>query len=358
MKNNLEIGSLLTAIQEASKDTIVFNEQAIQKEYQDKEYNQSSIAIKILTIVGSVVATLAFLGFLMLGGLYDSKIGLLTLGTLLIIGAIVLNNKSDKLILDTFSISAYALGFSLLMFGFGKTHTDDNLIALIFMLIALVTLYFSQNYMLSFLSVLVINLSMVSIIIFLNRTYQLAPIYAVFISLFLSGLYLFEAKIIHFHKKMTKLYRPVLTGTVVSYLVTLGYYATRKIHGFPIEKSWLLSTVLFIILLFVISKILNILSIHKQKQQIIAYLVIVPLLVITAFSPAILGALLLILLSFYVNHKIGLVLGILALLYFIGQYYYDLEFTLLKKSILLFASGMLFLILYLFTTKSFKNEKV
>ena len=46
-------------------------------------------------------------------------------------------------------------------------------------------------------------------------------------------------------------------------------------------------------------------------------------------------------------------------IYFISQYYYDLNFTLLTKSILLFSSGVLFLLLYLFTHKNLtQNEKI
>jgi len=79
----------------------------------------------------------------------------------------------------------------------------------------------------------------------------------------------------------------------------------------------------------------------------------------TAFSPVILGILLIILLSFLVNYKLGLSVGILTFIYFICQYYYDLNYTLLTKSILLFSSGILFLIFYIFIHKYLgSNEKI
>jgi len=83
------------------------------------------------------------------------------------------------------------------------------------------------------------------------------------------------------------------------------------------------------------------------------------MLVSTIFSPSISGAMIIVLLSFLVNYKTGLAIGIISLIYFISQYYYDLNFTLLTKSIILFSSGIVFLLFYLFTTKKLNsNEKI
>jgi uncharacterized membrane protein len=103
----------------------------------------------------------------------------------------------------------------------------------------------------------------------------------------------------------------------------------------------------------------KVLNINKTQHKVGIYIATVFVLLPTVFSPAISGAILLILLSFYVNYKTGLVLGVAAFLYFISQYYYDLNLTLLTKSILLFSSGVLFIALYLFTHKKLTtNEKV
>ena len=61
----------------------------------------------------------------------------------------------------------------------------------------------------------------------------------------------------------------------------------------------------------------------------------------------------------WVNYKTGLVIGIISFIYFISQYYYDLNFTLLTKSIILFSSGIVFILFYLFTNKKLNtNEKI
>ncbi len=84
----------------------------------------------------------------------------------------------------------------------------------------------------------------------------------------------------------------------------------------------------------------------------IIYILSVLLLTSTLLSPAISGAFLIILVSVLVHYKTGLAIGILAFIYFIIQYYYDLNFTLLTKSILLMSSGVVFLAFYIHFKKA------
>ena len=89
------------------------------------------------------------------------------------------------------------------------------------------------------------------------------------------------------------------------------------------------------------------------------YILSALILVSTIFSPSISGGIVIVLLSFLVNYKTGLAIGIISIIYFVSQYYYDLNFTLLTKSIILFVSGIMFLLFYLFTAKNLNtNEKI
>jgi len=114
---------------------------------------------------------------------------------------------------------------------------------------------------------------------------------------------------------------------------------------------WLSSLVIISAIIYLVFILFNVLNITKIQHKILICTLTVLALLPTAFSPAISGAILIMLLSFFVNYKTGFVLSIAAFIYFISQYYYDLSFTLLTKSILLFASGVLFIVLYLFTHK-------
>jgi len=212
--------------------------------------------------------------------------------------------------------------------------------------------------MLSFISILTINCSLLTLIIS-NELYNLIHLYIAINVLMLTYLFLNESKLVSIHIKTSKLYNPSRIGFIISLL--FGLVAIGKKHLIPISQThiWLSSIIIFFVVVYLVYTISKINKIEALKSNILIYsftcLVLIPIL----FSPAISGAIVIVLLSFLVNYKTGLTIGIIALIYFISQFYYDLNFTLLTKSILLFSSGIIFLLCYLFTTKKrSSNEKI
>lgn len=334
------------------------DEKAIYEEYSAQEKNKSSLAIKLLSIFGGFLASLAFLAFLGVARLYNSEFGLLIFGIGFIISAIWLNKAHDKLIVDTFSISIYIIGFWLLAFGLSTMNVDKNIITILISLLALTSLVITQNFIFSFISVLTISGSFLFLIIS-NNSYNLIHLYVAINTLILGFLFLNEAKIISSNKRLSQLYNPVRIGLVISLL--FGLISVGKRHLIPISQNliWLSSIVMILVTLYLVYKIIKINEVKAFKTKAIIYSLSFLVLFPTVFSPSISGAIVIILLSFLVNYKTGLALGIISIIYFISQYYYDLNFTLLTKSIILFVSGIMFLLCYLFTIKnSTNNEKI
>ncbi len=334
------------------------NEKAILNEYHIQEENKSSLAIKILSVFGGFLATFAFLGFLLVAGLYDSELGLSIFGIGFIIFAIWLNKEYDKLIIDTFSISTYVIGLALLAFGLIQLNIDKNIVVIFISIIAISSLIITQNYILSFISVLTISGSFLTLIIS-NDLYNLIHLYIAINILILSYLFLNESKIISSNIKLSKLYNPVRIGLVFSLL--FGLVTIGKRHLIPISQNyiWLSSIVMSLVIIYLVYIISKLNEIESLKSKILIYFLSSIILVSTIYSPAISGTIIIVLLSFLVNYKTGLVIGIISFIYFISQYYYDLNFTLLTKSIILFSSGIVFLLFYFFTTKKLNlNEKI
>ena len=73
------------------------------------------------------------------------------------------------------------------------------------------------------------------------------------------------------------------------------------------------------------------------------------------FSPATCGALLILLISFHTGHRLGLILGVVGVIYFVGQFYYNLHYTLLIKSMIMFGTGTMFLAAWLILKKTLKR---
>jgi len=357
MRNKDELKAVLDYFQSGEDKDLQFDEDAIVTAYQGNTENQS-LTIKIVSVFGGILASLAFLGFLLIAGLYDSGLGLLTFGTLCIAGAIWISKVYVKIVFDTLSVSSFIIGFILLGLGLDQFQLSENTVSLVFIFLALLSLRLVQNFILSFIAVLIINGGVLTLILS-NNGYNFIQVYVSILALAITFLFLKEAKLITIHRVLNRLYSPIRIGLIFSFLSGLIILGKKGILPISPDYIWLSSIVILIMIIFSITYLFDLLCITSLTQKISVYALCLVLLLPTTLSPAISGAVLIMTLSFLVNHKTGLVIGIVSLIYFIFQYYYDLNFTLLTKSILLFSSGILFLGLYLFTYKNLNpNENV
>lgn len=355
MKTKEQIDYLLDYFKTIESKELIFDEAAIISTYQKKTNNQS-LAIKILSAFGGLLASLAFMGFLLIAGLYNNDVGLIGFGIAFIASAIWINKKYDKIITDTVSISIYIIGFTLLGLGLDKLEWAPNTICITFILLALVSLIITQNYILSFFAVLIINGSVLAIILS-NNAQHFIHVFVSALSLLLTYCILNEAKFISTHNTLSKLYSPLRIGLVVSFLAGLILLGKKELYSVSPDFIWVSSVINLIAIIYFLTKLTQTLHITQTSQKIRIYVLSMLLLLPTALSPTISGAVLIILLSFMVNYKTGLVIGLVSFVYFVCQYYYDLNFTLLTKSILLFSSGILFIALYLFTNKKWSSHE-
>jgi len=354
MKNISEILEYLQTVEEKSLN---FDYEAIFAEYKDAGKNQS-LSVKILSVFGGILASLAFLGFLTVTKLFDSAAGLLIFGSFCIAGAALINIKFNTIITDTLSVSFFIIGFILLGFGFDRLEMNHNVIYIIFIITALCSLFIVRNYIISFISVTVIN-GCILMLIITGKNYDLIHLYVSVIAVIFTYYFLKEAKIITIKKVFSKLYNPVRAGLTFSFLAGLVLLGKKGLFLITYDCIWLSSIIIISAIVYLAYILFDILNITKIQYRIPVCIFTVLALLPTALSPAISGALLIILLSFLVNYKTGLSIGIISFIYFISLYYYDLNFTLLTKSMLLFSSGIIFIILYLFTRNQLmRNEKV
>jgi hypothetical protein len=356
MSKKDNIKAILDYLEVVEDGALEFDEEAIAMAYQQNNDHQS-LSVKVLSVLGGVLAGLAFLGFLFFAGLYQSDAGLIVVGLAGIAGSAWLSRLHDEIVMDTLSVSAFIIGFMLLGFGLNGLKVSGDIISLSFVLIALSSIYIARNYLLSFLAVLIINGSVLMLMISNGRG-NLIPIYIALLAVILAYVFLKEARIITVGQFLSKLYAPVRTGLMVSFLSALVVVIKRAMLTVSPHYIWLSTLVIISVIVYLLSRLFEVWGITEKKYQAAIYILTVLALLPTVLFPAISGAVLLMLLSFAVNYKTGLVLGIGAFVYFIGQYYYDLNLSLLMKSILLFTTGILFLTIYWFLYKKTTNEKI
>ena len=348
---------LLKQIKSQENADFEMDEKSIKDEYEKQVDNTRGLAIKVLSIFGGVLSSFAFLGFLMILGIYESSSGMFVLGLGLIAGSILLTNRFEKLIIDAISVSIYVLGFILFVVALFSFDFHEDAILLVCIVVSLITLFLGRNYLLSFISVVAIGVCLLLLIIS-NDAYEAVHFYIVLYAVGLTYFMLAEAPLLTISSLSTKLYNPVRTGLIVSLL--MGILILGRGGLMPISNNliWISSAAIILCVLFTVRSIIVDLQVGPKSKTYGIYALSLLTLLPTILAPSISGSLLIVLLAFKVNYRTGFVMGLMALVYAIGQYYYDLQFTLLVKSIMLMASGALFLLFYFYLKKQRSNEKV
>lgn len=323
-----------------------------------KENDRAGMAIKVLSIFGGLLTTLIFLAFMALAGFYDQYEIILWMGAIFICLAIGLNKIFNLLIIDTSVISMYIIGFCLLGFALMQHDFTGNEVCLCFIGIALAALIIAQNFVLSFVSVLLINGCLITLIL-VNRHADLMHLYNAGNTLLLMFLLLFEAKALRMGRIVSRLYNPLRTALIFSLLGGL-FFISREWWmepGLLAGQAWLSSCVTIAALLYVLVRVLKAFGRTARKDYLVACAASIPVLLGLALLPAVAGSILIMLACFLVNYKTGLVIGIMAFIYFIVQFYYDLSLTLLTKSLVLSGTGIVFTLCFVLVQLKWKSDE-
>lgn len=353
MHKTTELPQLLQTIQQLIGRPLQVKEEELTQAYEKAAANRSGIAIKILVVLGGILSTLAFLGFLLVAGLYESESGLLVTGVLFIAGALLMQALVDQLFLDTLAVTFYLSGIALFAFGLGESGGTENSISTSLIAIGVFSLAIVQNYMLAFCAVLLM-LGGVFGLVWNNSEGGLFSIFNTALILVFTAFVLLEAKIISIHPKICKLYNPARIAMLCCLLVTL-YLSNDKWFARNQTYHWMPALAAILCTLLLVPYIWTKLGIQDTLKRVFILIAAALVMAPTFWAPGIAAAVLIILISFLVNYKTGLVLGSLALIVFVSDYYYHLPINLMTKSLLMMGSGVLFLLFYFLSRKQFSR---
>src|SRR5690606_37474504 len=96
---------------------IDFDEDSMLESMQVQRKSDAPLFIKVLSVFGGILGSLALMGFLMLAGLFESEVGITVLGALSITAAIIMSRSFNSLLPDTVSVALYVIGYALLAYG-------------------------------------------------------------------------------------------------------------------------------------------------------------------------------------------------------------------------------------------------
>ncbi len=352
-----QLTEVIPQLEETLGRKIDYDKGAILHAVQSQRKSDAPLYIKVLSVLGGFFGALALLGFLTLTGFYESEIAVLVLGALCIPASILINKSFDSLLPDTASVAIHVIGYSLLIYGLDALNLEENLICLLVIVIALATIFISNSLMLVFISILIVSGGMLSFA-FINETFGVIHGHVALLTLLLTGYYLNEPRLIHRFSRLGTFSSAIRSGLIFSLIMGLLVVGIRGISPLPYQHLWVSSVFTIICTIAVLLEVLKLYKGLSSRLKILLCLGCVAVLIPTSFSPAISGSLLLILLNYKVNYRTGLFIGVISLIYFVCQFYYDLNLTLLYKAILMFASGLIFILFYFLLYKFTGNDEI
>ncbi|MGX5689320.1 DUF4401 domain-containing protein [Arcticibacter tournemirensis] len=351
---NKPVEKLLTEIESAEGEYFEADAVEIQQELARRASLYSGLGIKALSIAGGALAGVFFMAFLFSIGLNKSGTGMLVLGLACIAAALFLQRVINSLILDTAVISAYAIGHISFAAGLSHLHVDENFTALALCAISLASILLTESFMLVFIAVLVFNGGLLAFVL-INDAHYFIFLLTAFLSITFTWVHLAESSILSGNRKLNILYNPVRAGLLFSFIGLLFVLAWRDFFVLHATPMWISSAIIIAAVMLVIQRILKTTPGISNKNHLLIYFFIFLLLLPCLFAPAIIGSVLILLLCFHTGHRSGLILAIMSFAFFVFLYYYDLGYTLLTKSAILFVSGLLFLLAWLVFKKQIKN---
>lgn len=357
MSNRIQYQNWLSGVMASAGDAFQLNAAGWERAIKRMEARESSWIVKIVSVIGGIMATQFFLGFLLIGGITESPIALSIIGTFLIIGSLFALRKVDILIADTIAVCAYLTGFVLLALAQNIWKISIDLAAVIQLVLALVTLVFIRHTILAFFAFSIV-MGCGLFLFFNNALLKWVQLWPAALSIILVVLYENEARILSFLRKMSSWYRPLLLVVALVYIGMLQLLGKRHLVDGIGEDFSYVSILLLLLFVRVVFQILPSLAVSDRNQRVIITAVVGLILLPTLISPAIVGILLLLLLSFRAGDRWIWILSLVSLIVFLSEYYYDLDYTLLTKSYILMGTGAGFLLLYFFTRKKWSANEM
>lgn len=316
---------------------------------------KNNLTIQVVSIIGGILTAIFFLGFLALASIIRSEESSLIIGCLLIVATLTISRFVVKPFLDAMNITFYVAGCILFIFGISA---NTNILFCSLLVISILTFFLTKGFILPFLSVILFNISLFGEIAHLLSSWY--PLQVAIVPLIAAFLFanLFETKLLARLQGNTSKYKPFHTGLFISCLIALsGASIDFLTTGM---NEWIISVFLWIGLLIMIQRIMRVMGgTNNLMKQIGIYGLSILICLPTVFAPYLSGSLLLIMVCFHFGYKTECGASLLLFIYAVSKYYYDLNVTLLIKSITLFFIGIAFIVAwYYFTQKRTKHEKI
>jgi len=337
-------------------EMLPFDSEEFQTSLFPENRNKYTLAIKLLAFVGAFIGAIMFLGVLFILEFFKSEGAVLTIGLGSLIASLFLsrNKHIENIMFEPIILVLGILGQLITPWGIMETldikFSSYSLYSII-LIMAIVVLGFSKNVILRYGATLTICLSILGIIGKSER-FDTVHILVAVISMIFTGMWLKEPKILSRYNFLADYFNPVAFGLLTALILIFSITINKEFSYQYFTYWWISSMIILILLLYVAQETLHKLQLTKWILPVCVIITI--LLAPTLIAPGIVASVLILIVGFRVGHSYISMIGILSMTYFMIAFYYNLNTTLLFKSIYLMASGALFIMSFFILKKQWK----
>ena len=292
--------------------------------------------IRLLIGLTAWLGALFFLIFL-LAELLDGDTGAIITGLMFCGAAIVLRwQASTSVFLGQLALVISLAGQGVFMLGVGNLTDSIVAIALATIVLELLLIGFYRDILHRFLSTLVIIGALLAL---LWEVKLLEGVHGLMTLLAVGSLWLWMSEAWWITNKLDQFSRPIAFGFVFG---LFGLLLLSLVDDPEIKYWWLSALGLWLVLLgleYLILRSYEIAPTSRIGASLFGGTLL--LLVPSSQTPGILGALIVLLLGFQRGNRVLMGLATIFLIFFLANFYYLLELTLLMKSLLLMLTGLL-----------------
>ncbi|MGB0525227.1 MAG: DUF4401 domain-containing protein [Flammeovirgaceae bacterium] len=345
-RKQLKLGSLLEQWEESHPNSLPYGDKQFQQELAEKELSTSGITIQVFTAIGSWIAALMFIAFLALARIIDSEEAALVAGIVFTLGYLIVSFAGKiKPAFEAFTLAIGMIGQCLLGIGLSQVIGVNSITFYVLcILIEALILLISFSAIQRFISTILIFLSFLGLF-YEFKIYEACHLIVGLLSFVLAYFWMNEPKVLAQDKRLANFMNPVGLGLAVSIITLLLFSINKEWYRDYINYWWVSGIMMVLSVMYVVHAMLK--SYRATEHQWLAFAGIALMLGPTIFSPGIAAAIFILLLGFYRGHYILSGLGVLSLILFTTMFYYNLQLTLLHKSILLLVVGAVFLLVRL-----------
>jgi len=346
-KNKIELAALLKIYKEEGINPKL-DLNSFQADYKRLEDNKTSILIQVLIFIGALLTASFFLVFLGIGGLFDSESVMLALGVVITIASIVIPYAaSQSTNAEPFAMALMIIGTILFAAGFMGQFLDFKPFLWVSLVLAFLISILAGSHLQKFAAIVCFNLC-AYLLIWEFRI----PIAFNFLILLNAAIvtvaWLKETNVLSTYPQLGQWYSAIMNACSISMIGLLvgsvnldeSYYEYGE-AAISSSYWWISALLLIVLVLWALNEALDLVGNQAKKIPILIGTGIALLLLIKA--PGIVGGILLLFLGVYAGYNLLIGQGILAIFFFTVLFYYNMDTTLLFKSILMGSAGILFL---------------